>query len=34
MVPAAVEVVDALPRTSTGKVDRQRLLEGTVPAPT
>jgi amino acid adenylation domain-containing protein len=27
MVPSRVEVVDVLPRTSTGKVDRQRLLD-------
>jgi amino acid adenylation domain-containing protein len=27
MVPARAEVVEALPRTSTGKIDRQRLLE-------
>jgi amino acid adenylation domain-containing protein len=27
MVPARVEVVEALPRTSNGKIDRQRLLE-------
>ncbi len=27
MVPARVEVVDALPRTSNGKIDRQRLID-------
>jgi amino acid adenylation domain-containing protein len=29
MVPARVEVTDALPRTSNGKIDRQRLLAST-----
>lgn len=28
MVPVSIEVVDGLPRTSTGKIDRQSLLEG------
>jgi acyl-coenzyme A synthetase/AMP-(fatty) acid ligase len=33
MVPEAVEFCDTLPRTGTGKIDRQRLLrERTTPA--
>jgi amino acid adenylation domain-containing protein len=32
MVPSRVEVVDVLPRTSTGKVDRQRLLDASTGA--
>jgi acyl-CoA synthetase (AMP-forming)/AMP-acid ligase II len=30
MVPDAVEFCEALPRTSTGKVDRARLAQGSV----
>jgi aspartate racemase len=33
MVPARVEVVDALPRTSNGKIDRQRLAEASAHVP-
>jgi acyl-coenzyme A synthetase/AMP-(fatty) acid ligase len=33
MVPAQVRVVDALPRTSTGKVDRRRVLQQATAAP-
>ena len=32
MVPARIEIVDALPRTANGKVDRQRLLAGSTEA--
>jgi acyl-CoA synthetase (AMP-forming)/AMP-acid ligase II len=32
MVPSRVEVVDVLPRTSTGQVDRQRLLDASTGA--
>lgn len=32
MVPARVEIVEVLPRTSTGKVDRQRLREASTAA--
>ena len=33
MVPARVEVVEGLPRTSNGKIDRQRLLENSTSVP-
>jgi amino acid adenylation domain-containing protein len=33
MVPARIDVVDALPRTSNGKVDRRRILEETTVQP-
>ena len=33
MVPARVEVVEALPRTSNGKIDRQRLIDRSTTVP-
>jgi acyl-CoA synthetase (AMP-forming)/AMP-acid ligase II len=33
MVPARVEVVDTLPRTSNGKIDRQRLIDLSTKVP-
>ena len=34
MVPARVEIVDSLPRTSTGKIDRRRVREDSLGART